>query len=195
MDFRPLAPKPFFAYYPAIVSQNAIKETVTILGEASTQEALCFPILPPKKTEPLAPRENYETVNPVSLESFGPTVNRPLGDLVLARSGDKGGNVNIGLFVETLEQWEWFRSFMTKDRLRSLMRKDWKDWYFLERVEFPNIHAVHFVVYGSLGRGVTSTSLLDNLGKGFAEFIRAVHVDIPQKFFSESVSLSKLEHS
>ncbi|KAK1248916.1 hypothetical protein MKX08_007136 [Trichoderma sp. CBMAI-0020] len=183
MDFRPLAPKPFFAYYPAVVSQDGIKETVTILGETSTEEALGFPILPPSKTEPLAPRENYETVDPVALESFGPTVNRPLGDLVLARSGDKGGNVNIGLFVESAEQWEWFRSFMTKDRLRSLMRKDWKDWYFLERVEFPNIYAVHFVVYGSLGRGVTSTSLLDNLGKGFAEFIRAVHVDIPQRFF------------
>ncbi|PNP42300.1 hypothetical protein TGAMA5MH_05982 [Trichoderma gamsii] len=183
MDFRPLAPKPFFAYYPAVVSQNEIKETVTILGEASIEEALCYPILPPSRTEPLAPRENYETADPISLKSFGATVNRPLGDLVLARSGDKGGNVNIGLFVESPEQWEWFRSFMTKGRLRSLMRKDWKDWYFLERVEFPNIYAVHFVVYGSLGRGVTSTSLLDNLGKGFAEFIRAVHVEIPQKFF------------
>ncbi|KAH8128822.1 hypothetical protein ACSS6W_002218 [Trichoderma asperelloides] len=194
MDLRPLAPKPFFAYYPAIVSQNDIEETVTILGETSTEEALRHSIPPPNKTEPLALRENYETANPVPLESFGPTVNRPLGDLVLSRSGDKGGNVNIGLFVESPEQWEWFRSFMTKDRLRSLMRKDWRDWYFLERVEFPNIHAVHFVVYGALGRGVTSTSLLDNLGKGFGEFIRAVHVDIPQKFFVQSVSLSRLEH-
>lgn len=193
MDLRPLAPKPFFAYYPAIVSQNDIEETVTILGETSTEEALRHSIPPPNKTERLTPRENYETTNPVPLESFGPTLNRPLGDLVLARSGDKGGNVNIGLFVESPEQWEWFRSFMTKDRLRSLMRKDWKDWYFLERVEFPNIHAVHFVVYGALGRGVTSTSLLDNLGKGFGEFIRAVHADIPQKFFGQSVSQSKLE--
>jgi hypothetical protein len=189
MVFRPLAPKPFFAYYPALVSQNEIKETVTILDKASTEEALSFAVLPPNKTEPLAPRENYETVDPVSLEIFGPTVSRPLGDLVLARSGDKGGNVNIGMFVESPEQWDWFRSFMTKGRLRSLMRKDWKDWYLLERVEFPHIHAVHFVVYGSLGRGVTSTSLLDNLGKGFAEFIRAVYVDIPQKFLGESGSL------
>nr|UWK20121.1 duf1446 domain containing protein [Trichoderma polysporum] len=194
MDTRPLAPKPFFPYYPAIVSQNEIEETVTMLGEISAKDRIRYSILPPRKTEPLAPRENYETVNPASLDMFGPTVNCPLGDLVLARSGDKGGNINIGLFVQTSYQWEWFRSFMTKARLRSLMRKDWRDRYFLERVEFANIYAVHFVVYGPLGRGVTSASLLDNLGKGFAEFIRAVHVDMPRKFLGGSAYSSKLEN-
>lgn len=194
MDTRLLVPKPFLGYYPAIVSQDEIEETVTLLGENSAQDALRHAVNPPQKTESLAPRENYETVNPEPLESFGPTINGPLGDLVLARSGDKGGNINIGLFVQTAEQWEWFRAFMTCDRLHSLMGKDWKDWYFLERVEFANIYAVHFVVYGSLGRGVTSSNLLDNLGKGFAEFIRAVHADIPRKFLEESVHASKLEH-
>nr|UWK20164.1 duf1446 domain containing protein [Trichoderma rhododendri] len=194
LDTRLLIPKPFLGYYPATVSQNEIEETVTIISEKSAEEKHCYAISPPKKTEPLAPRENYETKSPASLNIFGPGVNKPLGDLVLARSGDKGGNINIGLFVQTAEQWEWFRSFMTKDRLRILMRKDWKDWYFLERVEFENIYAVHFVVYGPLGRGVTSSSLLDNLGKGFAEFIRAVHVDIPLKFLEENARMSKLEH-
>ncbi|QYS95432.1 DUF1446 domain protein [Trichoderma simmonsii] len=194
MDTRLLAPKPFLGYYPAIIPQTEIEETVTILGDSLSEQSIRYAVHPPKQTEPLARRENYETANPVPLENFGPTVNAPLGDLVLARSGDKAGNINIGLFVQTPEQWEWFRSFMTKERLRSLMRKDWKDWYFLERVEFANIYAVHFVVYGSLGRGVTSSSRLDNLGKGFAEFIRAVHVDIPQKFLEESARSTKLEH-
>nr|UWK20192.1 du1446 domain containing protein [Trichoderma psychrophilum] len=194
LDTRSLVPKAFVGYYPAIVSQNEIEETVTILGENSAEEKHCYAISPPNKTEPLAPRENYETKSPVSTETFGPAVKRPLGDVVLARSGDKGGNINIGLFVQTAEQWEWFRSFLAKDRLQTLMRKDWKDWYFLERVEFENIYAVHFVVYGPLGRGVTSSSLLDSLGKGFAEFICAVHVDIPLKFLEESAHMSYIEH-
>jgi hypothetical protein len=59
------------------------------------------------------------------------------------------------------------------------MGKDWKDSYFIERVELPKIFAVHFVIYGPLGRGVSSSKLLDSLGKGFAEYIRAVHVPIP----------------
>jgi hypothetical protein len=75
---------------------------------------------------------------------------------------------------------------MTKTKMRELMGKDWKDWYYIERVEFPDIFAVHYVVYGPLGRGVTSSKLLDSLGKGFAEFIRAVHIPIPIKFLKEA---------
>nr|UWK20151.1 duf1446 domain containing protein [Trichoderma cf. fertile] len=194
LDTRLLVPKPFLGYYPALVPQTEIEESVTILSESSPEKRIRYTVHQPKKTEPLASRENYETANPVPLETFGPTVNGPLGDLILSRSGDKGGNINIGLFVQTAEQWEWLRSFMTKDRLRALMRKDWKDWYFLERVEFADIYSVHFVIYGSLGRGVTSSSLVDSLGKGFAEFIRAVHVDIPQKFMQGNGHLSRIEH-
>ncbi|CAI4213075.1 unnamed protein product [Parascedosporium putredinis] len=108
------------------------------------------------------------------------------GDIALARSGDKGANVNIGLYVQTDEQWAWFRAFMTRDRIKSLMGRDWLDWYFVERVEMPEMRAVHFVIYGHLGRGVSSSKLLDGLGKGFAEFIRAVHVPIPTKFLLTS---------
>lgn len=114
---------------------------------------------------------------------------RPLGDIALGRSGDKGANVNLGLFVQTPEQWEWLRSFMSKERLRQLMGRDWRESYFIERVEMANIYAVHFVVYGPLGRGVSSSKLLDSLGKGFAEFIRAVHIPIPIRFFQESSKL------
>ena len=144
---------------------------------------------PPRVTEKLEPRASYETASPASIQSFGPTTTRPLGDIALARSGDKGANVNIGLFVQTAEQWEWFRAFMTKERLKQLMGKDWRDSYLIERVEFPNIHAVHFVVYGPLGRGVSSSKRLDCLGKGFAEFIRAVHVPVPDQLMPERARL------
>lgn len=69
------------------------------------------------------------------------------------------------------------------------MGGDWRDAYTLERVEFARIRAVHFVVYGAMGRGAplpcssqsfgaddaagTSSSIsMDTLGKGFADFIR-----------------------
>lgn len=182
MDLRTALPKPFLAYYPALVSQKEIDESVTLTSPGNYKR---ISVGPPKKTEPLAKRDNYETKSPVSLNSFGSTTPRPLGDIALARSGDKGANVNLGLFVQTAEQWEWFRSFMTRDRLKQLMGKDWKDEYFIERVEFPKIYAVHFVVYGPLGRGVSSSRLLDCLGKGYAEFIRAVHVPVPDKLMAE----------
>jgi hypothetical protein len=122
----------------------------------------------------------------VPLDSFGPTTVRPLGDIALGRSGDKGGNVNCGLYVQTAGEWDWLRSFLTRDRMKELMGKYWQDSYFVERVEMPEIYAVHYVVYGPLGRGVSSSKLLDGLGKGFAEFIRAVHVPIPTKFLGQA---------
>ncbi|EEU35687.1 uncharacterized protein NECHADRAFT_97888 [Fusarium vanettenii 77-13-4] len=91
-------------------------------------------------------------------------------------------NINCGIFVERPEMWEWFRSFMTMDRMKQLIGGDWKDEYRIERVEFPAIYAVHFVMYGMLGRGVSSSSLLDNRGKGFTDYIRAKHIEVPEQF-------------
>jgi len=90
--------------------------------------------------------------------------------------------VDIGLYVQTDEQWEWFRSLMTRAKMQELMRRDWRDGYFMERVEMPAIRAVHFVIYGPLDGGVSSSELLDGLGKGFPELIRAVHIPIPVRF-------------
>jgi hypothetical protein len=111
---------------------------------------------------------------------FGPTKKARLGDIALARSGDKGSNINIGLFVREEGAWPWFRSFLTTGRMKQLMAKDWSDKFSIERVEFPHIWAVHFVIYGCLGRGVSSSSRLDSLGKGFADFLRDRVVDVPQ---------------
>lgn len=185
LDIRTVTPTPFLGYYPAIVSQTEIEESVHIFACDSPQTRQTFLVGAPKVTEQISPRDDYETASPVSLSSFGSVTSRPLGDIALGRSGDKGGNVNMGLFVQTKEQWDWLRSFMTKARLREMMGKDWKDWYVIERVEFPLIFAVHFVIYGPLGRGISSSRLLDGLGKGFAEFIRAVHVPLPDSFFGE----------
>lgn len=178
-------PQPFLAYYPALVEQSRLEESVCILG-TSAADITRKTINPPSQTEPLGPRDNYDPANPADLSSFGPTVEVPLGDLVLARSGDKGANINIGLFIPggDEEKWQWLRSFLTRDRMRQLMGGDWQSWHYVERIEFPEIRAVHFVIYGPLGRGVSSSRLLDALGKGFAEFVRAVHVPVPVKFLA-----------
>lgn len=175
---RTAFPKPVLGYFPAVIPQASLTEAVNILS-SDGRETARYVVGPPEKTEELEPRPNYEPTAPVALGSFGPTESRPLGDIALGRSGDKGGNVNIGLYVREESQWDWFRSYMTRDRIKQLMGKDWQDWYTVERVEMPEIYAVHYVVYGPLGKGVSSSKLLDGLGKGFAEFIRAVHVPIP----------------
>lgn len=141
-----------------------------------------FKVGHPPVYEALAPRRDYPPTSPQPLEIFGETTMRPLGDIALARSGDKGANINIGIFVTGSRQWDWLRNFLTKTQMKTLMGTDWKDDFWIERVEFSELRAVHFVIYGPLGRGVSSCSRLDSLGKAFAEFIRARHVPIPTQF-------------
>lgn len=180
-----MQPKPFLGYYPATIPQTELDEAVVVLGSSPGEEPTRFTVGPPKTTEPLAPRDNYETAHPRPLSDFGPIELCPIGDVFLARSGDKGANVNLGLFVHTPEEWDWLRSFFTSEKMKELMGDDWRNWFWVERVEMPRIFAIHFVIYGPLGRGISSSRLLDGLGKGFGEFIRAVHVPIPVKFLSQ----------
>lgn len=187
MDFRTALPKEFLAFYPGIIGQDQLEEGVHILEKNATAENLSvkkFSSGHVSVTEPLGRRHTYEPTNPVDLKTFGETAFRPLGDIALARSGDKGANVNIGLFVHTDEEYDWLRSLLTSAKMKDLMGDDWKPEYYVERVEFPGLKAVHFVVYGPLGRGISSTALLDGLGKGFADYIRSRYVDIPVKFLA-----------
>jgi hypothetical protein len=80
----------------------------------------------------------------------------------------KGGNMNVGFFVHEDDEYEWLQAYLTRNKLQALLGDDWRDDYFIERCELPGIKAVHFVVYGILGRGVSSSTILDSLGKGFA---------------------------
>jgi hypothetical protein len=186
LDQRLLSnPVPFLGYFPALVAQSQIQESVSILGrKGEVEEHLA--VGPPRITETLSPRENYDPISPRALSSFGPSRTIPFGDIMLARSGDKGANINVGFTprktYDNAEVWEWQRSFLTRDRLKEMMGDDWQDWFHIERVEFSKIRTVHFVVYGALGRGVSSSAKLDSLGKGFAEWLRAVHVPVPIKF-------------
>ncbi|KAI1504030.1 DUF1446-domain-containing protein [Biscogniauxia marginata] len=181
-------PLPFLEYFPALVRQDEICESVNLLGRDGGLEERAV-VGPLRATEPVAPRDNYDPVSPRELASFGPTRTVPFGDVVLSRSGDKGANVNVGFTpraaLDNDEVWEWLRSFLTRARLRDMMGDDWQDSFYIERVEFPKIKAVHFVVYGALGRGVSSSAKLDILGKGFAEWLRAVHVPVPASFLEK----------
>lgn len=182
VDRGSIAPAPFLSFYPAIISQDKLQEKATFVDhEGSSASHL---VGHPSRYEALSPRTSSDPFRPAALSSFLPMISRPLGDLVYARSGDKGGNINIGFYIpySNEEEWEWLRSFLTIRQMKQLCGDDWREDYRLERVEFRKMRAVHFVVYGILGSGVTATARVDNLGKGFADFLRARKVDVPSKF-------------
>lgn len=180
LDMRTAFPKPFLAYYPAIWEQSAIRETVTFVNDA-VSSSIHPPIDAgtPSVFDPLSKRDSYDTVSPVTFT--GPKRKIKLGDVALARSGDKGGNLNVGVFVRTQRQWDWLRTYLSRQQMWRLLGDDADDSYTMERVEFGHIFAVHFVIYGILGRGVSSSTRLDAFGKGFADYLRDKVVEVPEE--------------
>ncbi len=107
----------------------------------------------------------------------------PLGTLVGARSGDKGGNANVGLWTRTAAEWDWLDSFLTTERFRSLLPE--ADGLDVRRYRFPNLSALNFVVVGLLGEGVAASTRPDPQAKGLGEYLRSRLVDIPIELLAD----------
>jgi hypothetical protein len=114
--------------------------------------------------------------------SSGETERGPLGTIAMARSGDKGGNANIGVWVRTEEQFAWLAQTLTVDALRALLPETAK--LTVSRHVLPNLRAVNFIVEGLLGEGVAYQARFDPQAKGLGEWLRARHIDIPVELHS-----------
>ena len=109
-----------------------------------------------------------------------PTRRAPLGTLVGARSGDKGGDANLGVFVRRPEAWPWLSSLLTVDTLVGLLPE--LAGLAVERHELPNLLAINFVIRGLLEEGVAASTRTDAQAKSLGEWLRARWVDIPIDF-------------
>ncbi|MFE1901254.1 acyclic terpene utilization AtuA family protein [Streptomyces yangpuensis] len=105
------------------------------------------------------------------------TVRAPLGALAGARSGDKGGDANVGVWARSGPAWDWLRATLTVDRFQALLPET--RGLTVQRHELPNLHALNFTVTGILGDGVASGHRFDPQAKALGEWLRARHLDIP----------------
>ncbi|NKY87061.1 acyclic terpene utilization AtuA family protein [Nocardia veterana] len=131
-------------------------------------------IAPPAQTLELAEVAEPELPPPLPKSE---TRRVPLGSIALARSGDKGGNANIGVWVRTDEQWRWLVHALTVDELKALLPETAK--LTVTRHVLPNLRAVNFIVEGLLGLGVAYQARFDPQAKGLGEWLRSRHIDIP----------------
>jgi hypothetical protein len=102
----------------------------------------------------------------------------PLGEIALARSGDKGGNANVGVWVRTENAWRWLAHHLTVELLRELLPE--ARYLGVTRYVLPNLWALNFVIEGLLGEGVASQARFDPQAKAVGEWLRSRHVDIPE---------------
>ncbi|MFE9402114.1 acyclic terpene utilization AtuA family protein [Streptomyces sp. NPDC006530] len=107
----------------------------------------------------------------------GPTRQVPLGTVVGARSGDKGGDVNVGVWVRSEGVWAWLVHALTVDVFRQLLPEVGE--LGVTRHVLPNLWALNFVVEGLLGEGVASQARFDPQGKGVGEWLRSRVVAVP----------------
>ncbi|HXO50660.1 MAG TPA: acyclic terpene utilization AtuA family protein [Mycobacterium sp.] len=131
-------------------------------------------IAPAAQTLALAPVGPFALPEPLP---FGETRRVPLGLIAGARSGDKGGAANIGVWVRTEAQWRWLAHTLTVDKLRELLPET-ADLPVTRHV-LPNLWAVNFVIDGILGQGVAYQARFDPQAKGLAEWLRSRHIDMP----------------
>ncbi|MCE5289743.1 MAG: DUF1446 domain-containing protein [Nocardiaceae bacterium] len=113
----------------------------------------------------------------------GPTRRAPLGRVLGARSGDKGGNANLGLWARDDAGYSWAREFLSVERLRTLLGPETENLR-IERFELPNLRALNVVVHGLLGDGVASATRPDAQAKGLGEYVRSRVVDIPESLLN-----------
>ncbi|MEU7960294.1 acyclic terpene utilization AtuA family protein [Micromonospora humida] len=135
-----------------------------------------LPVPPPPRTvAPAVAGPTPGTAGPTPVA--GPTRRGPLGELVGARSGDKGGDANLGVWARTDATWEWLRGWLTVDRLAELLPETAAST--VERYELPNLRAVNFVIRGLLGPGVAASTRFDPQAKALGELLRSRIVDLP----------------
>jgi hypothetical protein len=109
----------------------------------------------------------------------GPVRRVPLGRVAAARSGDKGGSANVGVWVRTEEQWRWLANTLTVEMVKELLPETAD--LPVTRHLLPNLRAVNFVIDDILGQGVAYQARFDPQAKGLGEWLRSRHIDIPER--------------
>jgi Acyclic terpene utilisation family protein AtuA len=159
-------------YRPALIPADLVPQHVVVMGGDQTV------------VESVAPDRAGFTPAPVAAEvvadgaQWADTVAAPLGRVVGARSGDKGGNANLGVFARRDDAWAWLDWFLTVDRVRELLPET--ATLAIERYRLPNIRAVNFLIHGLLQEGVAASTRPDGQAKSLGEWLRARVVDVPK---------------
>jgi len=167
---------PYGVFTAAVAPQAAVSH-VAVLPDGSR-----VPIPPPA---PAADRMvTTGTVVPDPPGDLARTRRAPLGMIAGARSGDKGGRANLGVWVRSDAAYAWLAEVLTVDCLWTLLPETAA--YPTARHLLPNLRALNFVVDGLLGEGVAASTRFDPQAKALGEWLRSRHLEIPQSLFREA---------
>lgn len=189
----PGAGTPYGVYWPTTVAPANVRAAVNIDGVALPADAVNGPgfVPRPARVEPTpaaAPARPRAAGSPTGYQ--GAVAHIPLGAIAGARSGDKGGSANVGIWIPDSPEdwaelrWSWLVDWLTVERVRDLLPEASR--LPIELYPFPNLRAMNLVIQGLLGRGVAESTRLDPQAKGLGEQLRARVVEIPAELVPNS---------
>jgi hypothetical protein len=165
----PAKGSPVIQHWPTLVSMSRVKQKVVINGKE-------FSI------DPVNAHLSTTVIDPPALDipgvPSGPAIRVPLGRVYATRSGDKGGNANLGIWGKTPQSYAFLKKFLTVGKLKELMADVAE--FDIERYEFPNLLALNFFIKGILGDGVSASLRMDPQAKTLGEYLRAKMVEMPE---------------
>jgi hypothetical protein len=183
----PSAASPFGVYRPATVPADLVPQYVHVNG-TTTQTDSVLPGPVPARTVTVLPgpvpaRTVTVPPGPVPARTEGGAmVEVPLGSFVGTRSGDKGGDANLGVYARADAGWAWLDAELTVERLQLLLPETAA--LTVDRYRFPNLRSLNFVVRGLLQEGVAASTRQDAQAKALGEWLRARVVSVPASVLS-----------
>ena len=161
--------KPFGVHTSGLVPADLVPQNIVVLGGDRTV------------VESVAPEGGDPVVAAgpdLPAVPDGETRRVPLGAILGSRSGDKGGNANLGVFARSIDAYAWMAQELTVERMRELLPE--AAGLTIDRHELPNLWSLNFVIHGILQEGVAASTRQDGQAKSLGEWFRARHADIPE---------------
>jgi len=166
---------PYGVFTVDAVPQDAVAHVAVL------PDGVRVPVPPPHVTQVQEPPAHQD--GPPAVLPAAATRRAPLGTVAGARSGDKGGDANLGVWARDDAGYDWLRGWLTVARLADLLPETAP--LTVERYELPNLRAVNFVIRGLLGPGVAASTRFDPQAKALGELLRSRVVDLPVHLIPE----------
>ncbi len=173
---------PVGVYRAAYVDQGEVPHRVRLVPDGTTT-----PIPPPDPRDERSPAPGGDAEPVEGAARFGSFARRPLGEVAYARSGDKGGDANVGVWIPADHPRrdlavDWLLGLLDAETVRALLPEAAD--LDVEIHPLPNLGGLNVVIHGLLGEGVASSTRFDPQAKAVGEWLRSRHVDIPEELFA-----------
>lgn len=168
------------SYWPTLVEKTNIKLLVFEIDKDTLAEKQVAELVSQKmndqtndKLEEISPNQtssDFSIDNPIKVK---------LLSLCLARSGDKGNTVNIGVIARSVEIYDFLKIHLNEKMVKKAFKSMVKGK--VTRYELPNLLAFNFVLTEALDGGGTYSGRIDPQGKTFGSALLNLEIEIPKK--------------